>query len=174
MSAADRPFINNATRKEREEALRESMLPTTYHRLGQVGADLDEPGGRFREKQTITGEQKAAQYPASSSPWSAQADPGLEPSLGYSVNDMEVCGEAHEIEQSLAAPSSDPAFSQQGAISASVGDDGGVVSDLAEDECSSGLTPAAVAPTLAVSSPASPERGPRPSLSTTTIKRRKL
>jgi hypothetical protein len=101
MTNATRPFINNATRKEREELLREAQLPTTYHHLAGLDDDL---GGRFRVKETIAGEQAATQYPRQpeASPWAG--DPvGLEPPLGVEINAQEPTGEAHEIEKSLAA-----------------------------------------------------------------------
>jgi hypothetical protein len=173
MSATDRPFINNATQRERREIVKNERKlrqgerqSTTYH--AQAMAGLDEPGGRFaNQARYVTGSEAAVNYPASSPPWHAQADPGIEPPTGVAIDTMEPTGEAHEIEASLAASSSDSALSQRVRSAASVGDDGAASHDLAEDECSSGpITPAAVAPTLAVSSPASSERGPRPSSST--------
>ena len=170
----DRPYNNPATREDKAEALRNERRlrqgdrePSTFHTLAGLADDL---GGRFREKESIAGEQAATQYPKqnNASPWSGGgADPGIEPPTGVAIDAMEPTGEAHEIEKSLAASSSDPALSQRVRSAASVGDDGAASHDLAEDECSSGpITPAAVAPTLAVSSPASSERGPRPSSST--------
>jgi hypothetical protein len=106
MSAADRPYTSPATREEKAEALRnEQMLrkqeasqPTTYHKLAGLSDDL---GGRYRVKETITGEEKAAQYPAASSPWTAGNDAGLEMPTGQDVNFVEPCGEAHEVAASI-------------------------------------------------------------------------
>jgi hypothetical protein len=70
------------------------------------------PGGRFAElarrerdaKPAVIGLDPAAQYPRQpgDSPWAGDAV-GVEPPLGYSIQDMEPVGEAHEIEASLAA-----------------------------------------------------------------------
>jgi hypothetical protein len=43
-------------------------------------AGLDEPEGRFaNQARYVTGSEAAVNYPASSPPWHAQADPGVEP-----------------------------------------------------------------------------------------------
>jgi hypothetical protein len=171
MSAADRPYVNNSTNEDKAEALRNEQRlrkgerePTSYHRLAGLADDL---GGRYAVE---AGQTKAVDYPRqdNASPWSGGgAQVGIEPRTGEEINFVAPLGEAHEIEASLAASSSDPALSQRVRSAASVGDDGAASHDLAEDECSSGpITPATVAPTLAVSSPASSERGPRPSSST--------
>ena len=71
---------------------------TTYHRLAGLADDL---GGRFAAE---AGQQATTKYPKqeSASPWSGGGgDPGVEPSLGYSINDLEATGTAAEIEASL-------------------------------------------------------------------------
>jgi hypothetical protein len=137
MSAADRPYNNPATREEKAEALRnekrlkQEREPTTLHALSRLGQD-EEGSGRFAPDRYVTGSQAATKYPRqdNASPWSGSgADPGVEPSLGYPIDQMENCGEAFEIEKSLAA-SSDPALSQR--VRTGVEDDG-AASDLAED-----------------------------------------
>ena len=69
---------------------------SSYHQQAIIDLGLENSTGRFASKPVVTGQTKAVEYPAASSPWSAQANPGIEPSLGYSVNDMDVTGEAHE------------------------------------------------------------------------------
>src|ERR1700693_553387 len=68
------------------------------------------PGGRFAEadrrerlaKPQIIGREPTANYPAlpASSPGSSDGV-GVEPALGYSINDQELVGEAHEVTASL-------------------------------------------------------------------------
>jgi hypothetical protein len=152
MSAADRPYTNQSTRRDKAEALKAD----TYFNRAQIDADLDAPGGRFREKETITGSQASTKYPCqdSASPWSGGgADPGVEPPLGVEINAQEPVGEAHEIEASLAA-SSNPALSQQ-VRTASVEDDG-AASQLAE-AVGSDSTANAVVKSQAANSPACAE-----------------
>jgi hypothetical protein len=93
-------YNNPATSGEKAEALRNERRlrrgerePSTYHKLAGLADDL---GGRFAVE---AGQSKSTDYPMqpASSPWSgAGADPGLEAPLGYSVNDLEPTGEAHE------------------------------------------------------------------------------
>lgn len=175
---------------------------TTYYHQSLVDLGLENSTGRFASKPVVTGQTKAVEYPRQpeGSPWSSGADVGVEPPTGVEIDQMEPCGEYGEVQASLAASSSDPAFSQR-VRSGSVGDDGGAVSpldatekahpsaeqhrvgthdlhsvassshstkspDLAENRRSSGSTPAAVVPGLAVSSStASSERRSRPSSS---------
>ena len=198
----DYDFKNNATRKEREELLHESMLPTTYHRL--AGLD-DQLGGRFRVKESVAGEEKATDYPKQpeGSPWSAQADVGVEPPTGEEIAAMSPTGEFFEVQRSIAeqelgepagasthpacqnqelrvaleagsppdlevdpgVPSTCPAKRPAGTGVLSTSIPSTKSADLAENRRSSGSPAAAVVPGLAVSSPASPERGPRPSSS---------
>jgi hypothetical protein len=89
-------FNNPASRKEREELLREAQLPTTYSKLASLGDDLG--GGRFAVEQT-----KATDYPRlPAGPWSAgYGDAGLEPPIGIDVTAVEPCGEQFEIERSI-------------------------------------------------------------------------
>jgi hypothetical protein len=109
MSAADRPYNNSATREERAEALRneqrlrkqEASQPTTYHKLAGLSDDL---GGRYKEKETISGEQATTQYPkipGEGGPWSSGDNP-VEPPTGVAIDAQEPCGEFFEVEQSIA------------------------------------------------------------------------
>jgi hypothetical protein len=103
MSAADRPFINQSTQREKEEVLRNERKlksgdrqSTTYH--AQAMAGLDEPGGRFSEARYVSGSEPSTNMPRlpANSPWAHDPVPPEEP-LGYSVNDLEPTGEAHEL-----------------------------------------------------------------------------
>lgn len=105
----DRPYNNPATREDKAEALRNERRlrqgdrePSTYHKLAGLADDL---GGRFREKESIAGEQAATQYPKqnSASPWSGSgADPGVEPPTGVAIDAQDPVGEFFEIERSIA------------------------------------------------------------------------
>jgi hypothetical protein len=100
-------FRNDATQRERREIVKNERKlrqgerqSTTYH--AQAMAGLDEPGGRFaNQARYVTGSEAAVNYPASSPPWHAQADPGIEPPTGVAIDAMEPCGEQFEIERSL-------------------------------------------------------------------------
>lgn len=86
------------TEIERRIAEARERRGKTY--LGQASGDLDDlGGGRFGvlRKATIIGGDRVAKYPQqpSRSPW-ANEPSGTEPSLGYSVEQMEPVGEAHE------------------------------------------------------------------------------
>jgi len=97
---------------------------STFFGQAIIDMHLDAGGGRFVEKTglDVTGTRDpSAQYPAASSPWTAQADPGVEPPTGQDINFVDPVGEQFEIEACLAA-SSDPALSQE--QSPGVGDDG--------------------------------------------------
>jgi hypothetical protein len=81
--------------------------PTTFAALAGLDTSL---GGRFAPGGYVAGSEASVEYPRqpASSPWAS--DPvGLEPSLGFSVNQMEPTGTHVEIERSLggsvAAPS---------------------------------------------------------------------
>ena len=111
MSAADRPFINNATRREREEVLRnEQQLkreragdrePTTLHALSRLGQD--EEGGRFAEARYVSGSEAATNMPRlpESSPWASDSV-GVEPPTGEDITAMNPVGEFWEVERSIA------------------------------------------------------------------------
>jgi hypothetical protein len=109
MTAADRPFINDASRLEKAEIhANERKLkragdrePTTLHALSRLGQD-EEPSGRFAEARYVTGSEPSTQYPAAAPPWQSQSDAGLEPPLNQDVNFVEPVGEAFEVEASIA------------------------------------------------------------------------
>ena len=175
----------------REEQLKRKAASGASSYFQQSLIDLNLEGGRYSGAgPNVIGRDPSAQYPAASSPWTAQADPGVEAPLGYSVNDLEPTGEAHEVAASIAnkgrlelhasrvdQQSSDvdrgsglPAELEvdQDAVTCPKQCGTGVASStsipLAENRRSSGLTPAVVLPGLAVSSPpASLERRSRPS-----------
>jgi hypothetical protein len=95
--------------KERRE-LAGSTTTTTYFHQSQIAETLDAPGGRYREKETITGSELVPQYPRlpASSPWAGDLV-GLEQPLGVSVDDHEATGTHAEVEASLAQVAA-PAF----------------------------------------------------------------
>ncbi len=169
MTAHTRPYTNPSTNEEKAEALRneqrlrkqEASKPTTLHALSRLGQD-EEPAGRFAQARYITGSEAATKYPAASTPWTAQADPGVEAPLGYSVNDLEPTGEAHEVEQSLAIGEPEtgaithPACLNQPLKSAA--EVSGSPPELAGDSVS--LTPAVAEAPLVASPTASVETSP--------------
>jgi hypothetical protein len=95
-------YYNNTTQEERKRLIAEASLPTSYSKLAGLDDDL---GGRYREKQTVAGEEKATDYPRqdSASPWSGGgADPGVEAPLGVAIDEMEPTGEQFEVDRSIA------------------------------------------------------------------------
>ena len=98
----DRDFKNNSGQAERARMLREERqrlrqppAPTSLRDLARVDEILGAQG-RFAEGARVTGTDPAARYPRlpDSSPWNAER--GVEPPLGYSVEEVEPVGEAHE------------------------------------------------------------------------------
>jgi hypothetical protein len=96
--------MNNAdeiSQRERREVLRNDRRvreAATYHSVA-LGSVDDERGGRYAtggSKQTVIGAAPVS-YPTqpSGSPWRVDMCPP-EPPLGYSVDEMEPVGEAHE------------------------------------------------------------------------------
>jgi len=69
-------------------------------------ADFDIPLGRFteRERATVVGSEGAPNYPSASPPLQNDPVPD-EPALGFSVDQQQPCGEAFEVEKSLASAS---------------------------------------------------------------------
>jgi hypothetical protein len=70
MSAADRPFINDATQREKQEVLRSEQKlkrgdrePTTLHALSRLGQD-EEPAGRFAQARYLSGSESGEQRSA--------------------------------------------------------------------------------------------------------------
>jgi hypothetical protein len=106
-----RAFKNDASQAEKRDVLRNERAlrpgdyaPTTMHDRAKAGLELDTPGGRYRAEQTISGAAPTVDYPKASPPWSADGV-GVEPPLGYSVNDLPPTGTAAEVERSLGGPS---------------------------------------------------------------------
>jgi hypothetical protein len=89
----------NATMKEKAEVLGNDRRAATY--AGRTSADLDlENAGRHAKGNTVIGAD-GVEYPTlpEGNPW--RNDPtGVEPALGYSINDQEPTGETHEIQAS--------------------------------------------------------------------------
>jgi hypothetical protein len=86
--------FNNASRKEREEVLRnEKRLrkgdreASTYLAQSMAGLDESDPrGGRYaNQERYVTGSEAATRYPPASSPWSSSADVGLRQSTTTSA-----------------------------------------------------------------------------------------
>lgn len=71
--------------------------PTTFHQMANLDPSL---GGRFAKADYVVGQEPVARYPAGSG-WTRN-DVGQEMPLGVSVNDMQPCGEAFEIDRSIA------------------------------------------------------------------------
>jgi hypothetical protein len=97
MTRPNKPFINDTSQAERHETLRNDFKNTFLSHVH----DAEEMGGRYKSvhTQTVVGSQEQIQYPRGPS-WSEESA-GVEPPLGYSVNDSEPCGEAHEVAESL-------------------------------------------------------------------------
>jgi hypothetical protein len=81
------------TQKEKKEILEnDRKVRATYHSIASADA-TNELGGRFAAAVTKT-------KVVGASPW--RCDPcGVEPALGYSVNDQPTTGEWWEVEQSM-------------------------------------------------------------------------
>jgi hypothetical protein len=108
-------YNNPATREEKAEALRNERRlrqgdrePSTYHKLAGLSDDL---GGRFRVKESISGEEAAVHVPRlpENSPWAGDPVPPEEP-LGYSINDLAPTGETHELGVSSSSSSATSAI----------------------------------------------------------------
>lgn len=103
-----------STKAEQAErkALAGSTSATTYFHQAQIGRALDEPGGRFRAKDTIvTGNEPSVDYPAGPDWTSNGAGVGLEPPLGIDVDALEPTGTPSEVAASLAGAEAPSAVS---------------------------------------------------------------
>jgi len=91
-------FRNEATRREREEILKNDLSQTLH---GRAQAQLEqERSGRFAKPSTVTGAAPSPQaYPGAA--WTQNVVPP-EPPLGVDVNFVEAVGEKFEIERSIA------------------------------------------------------------------------
>jgi hypothetical protein len=98
-----KPFSNPSSQSERQRILREERqrlrappAPTTLRDLARVDEILGAQG-RFATEAAVTGSDPAALYPRvpNDTPWSMQN--AVEPPLGYSVEEVDPVGEAHEV-----------------------------------------------------------------------------
>jgi hypothetical protein len=122
-SNASRPYSNDTSQEVREEVLRNDERarkpysprkvyedePTTFAQFARSQAN--EVGGRFRdvEKATVVGvEPTPPDLPA---PDWANDPTGIEPPLGYRVDEQEACGQPFEIERSFGRRSGTGHFS---------------------------------------------------------------
>jgi hypothetical protein len=98
------PFNNNATPDERKDVLQNDrdLLPkTTFASFAEAFADEDR-GGRFKPEtatHVIGSTAGPPRYPASSP--SHQDQTGQEPSLGYSIDEMQPLGTEAEVQASI-------------------------------------------------------------------------
>jgi hypothetical protein len=93
-----RPYRVDATQKEKFETLKNDQRV----RSGSTFLDHthSEEGGRFAKPQTIVGSTSEVQYPMAAPNWSA--DPtGVEPPLGYDINEAPIVGEAFELGEAV-------------------------------------------------------------------------
>jgi hypothetical protein len=110
----------------------------TYHSRALSHIELEGQGRHAAEaKASVTGATRVPKYPAASGPWADPVQVPDEPPLGYSVEDLEVCGTPAEVEQSLSEASS--VLSPDGA-SPSVAD---VLSSIGDAPAPSALLPLA-------------------------------
>ena len=86
------PFNNNASKKEREQFVKDS-----YHNRYQ-----DEVGGRWAKPTQVSGKDPATLYPKlpTTSPWSNDPVPPEAP-LGIDISEPPIVGESWEVEASL-------------------------------------------------------------------------
>jgi hypothetical protein len=114
------PFINEASQDERYEIVVNDRRVNTYLSHTDPNAEL---GGRYRklEPQSITGQTPIPQAYAGA-PWTRE-DAGLEPPLGWSVEDQEPVGT--EVRASLGDGST---------FTTSVADDATAISTVASSE----------------------------------------
>ena len=99
---------DDVTQKDKLAVLRnEQQLrkASTYHALASAAAD-ELAGGRFAQssnRQTVIGASPIS-YPQLPEGNPFKCDPvGMEPPLGYKIDDMDAVGERHEIERSQAS-----------------------------------------------------------------------
>jgi hypothetical protein len=108
-------YQNDATMKEKASVLRNDQR-TTLAQFAQ--ADADQRRGRFdaHEKSTVIGSTPLPKYPQlpASSPWAGPDLVPTEPAFGVDINEMEPCGQPHELKASHASlePSSLPSPAQ--------------------------------------------------------------
>jgi Primase C terminal 2 (PriCT-2) len=90
--------------RERRE-LSGSTTTSTFHQRAIADLALEDQG-RHTQGAVVTGAARVPQVPRmpEGSPWSGSIPEGVEPSLGYAINDLEVTGTPQEVLESLAAP----------------------------------------------------------------------
>jgi hypothetical protein len=93
----------NATPEDKLRTLLQDQALRNAQRKRDAGTFLShthsDEGGRFAKPQQIVGSAPVPEYPAGPN-WSPQAV-GVEPPLGFDINETPVVGEYHEIEKSI-------------------------------------------------------------------------
>ena len=99
---------NDATMKEKRDVLRNEQR-TTLSQFAQ--AEAAEARGRFtaHERSTVVGASSVPKYPAAFLQYDPVPD---EPALGVDINEMEPCGQPHELKASALEPSCLPSPAQ--------------------------------------------------------------
>jgi hypothetical protein len=95
-------FNNTSSQAERERELRNEQRVRGHTFQSRAIAEADDIRGRWREthKASVVGSDSAVHYPMAAPNWSV--DPtGVEPPVGYDINEVPVVGEPHEIQASL-------------------------------------------------------------------------
>jgi hypothetical protein len=101
-NVADFPFNNDASQAERKRVIENDRKVSTF--MAHAAANIDDDrGGRYAavgSSPRVTGASPIS-YPQQPSPW--HHDPvGLEPPLGFSVEDHDPVGEPHELARDAA------------------------------------------------------------------------
>jgi hypothetical protein len=95
--------ITNATPEQKLETLFEDQALRNAQRQRDAGTFLlhthSDEGGRFAKPMNVVGVKPVPEYPAGPN-WSPQAV-GVEPPLGFSIDEMEPVGRQDEIEASI-------------------------------------------------------------------------
>jgi hypothetical protein len=102
--STDLPTDNQITQEQRARLLREERSINTRAAMHSL---LDpSAGGRFAKEvkaDFTVGRDEAVHYPRlPSGPWGSGPQVGVEPPLGFSVNDLEPTGELHELQHCAA------------------------------------------------------------------------
>jgi hypothetical protein len=99
----DKPFSSPASPIEKLEVLLSEQRLRNEERKRDAGTFLshthNDEGGRFAKPQQIVGAKPVPEYPAGPN-WAPQAV-GVEPPLGFDINETPVVGEPWEVEASL-------------------------------------------------------------------------
>jgi hypothetical protein len=106
--------------KERKQLVGSTTTITTFRDAAIADISL-QTGGRFNNAPVVTGSTPSQAWPRlpEGNPW-AEDRSGVEPPLGYKINDLEVTGTPAEVQQSLAelANASPTPVSSPGAMDA--------------------------------------------------------